>query len=859
MLRYLYGYTGEGLTQYLVTSKSTRKTATEIITYIESALPVSVKASSVMAAASFGPASAMDISPASASEVPTQRITAKMDVTTATPGTPLNLKVKHEILDREEDRLARGINLIVHYDPDYVVYQPIGSTNFPLPVGPLYHNSEQNTITIGWNDQSNNWPNTDAIVELLSLNFLVKEDAPKGEAVFEIDVRYPTTGYNLIPEDGVIFVTVTIEDVKIPITPPEDFRSVEDGITDYSVILAWEPVDGATGYEIQYRLDGGSEEDWTTENVIYVYDGLAVVYGLDAETPYRFQIRSLKGDETSEWTPEDGIIVTTLPPPQEGIIVDTLDDLSLREAIALADSENNVITFAKEIYGGTIILTGGELYIDKDIIIDGAGADITIDANGLSRVFNIAFGTTVTLVGLTLIGGLTTGNGGGILNAGMLTLIDCTITGNEAKRGGGVASTGTTIIVNSTISGNTSHSYGGGVYVQSGTTTIEDCIITGNKMEPIKIPGGAVSGGSGGGVYNAGTLFVTGSEITDNAAPLFSGGGLSNEGKATIENCLIARNSAEWAGGVSNSNHGKIKIINCTIEDNTARQGYGGVGNAGDLTLTDTLVTENTVGKYGGGLGNNMGKAVLNGSTEIINNTPDDIWSKPEDAVIYHNTLVAPASFGAVPVAPVYEISTPTEGELFAKTLTYWEFSAAAISSSAIKDWEVNWGDGSEPTLVLGGPRSRINVTHYFREAGTYSVTIKTTDFDGVVNTITIGTYTVKERVVEPLSVTASIGPELGVQEFSFEAPVVSAAAPMQFTSESRFTEDYLSDLMEIMRQRQMLDLDLSGQKSEGVSFTELIWEDDELFDAEWIGFAEQQEDSDFWDGIFENDLVLLK
>jgi len=223
------------------------------------------------------------------------------------------------------------------------------------------------------------------------------------------------------------------------------------------------------------------------------------------------------------------------------------------------------------------------------------------------------------------------------------------------------------------------------------------------------------------------------------------------------------------------------------------------------------------------------------------------------------NTLVAPAGLSFTPVAPTYEISTPDTGELFAKTLTYWEFSATAISSSPIKDWEIDWGDGSEPTQILGGPRSRISVTHYFREAGTYSVTIKTTDFDGVVNTITIGTYTVKEREIEPLAIAAPIGPELGIQEFSLEEPVaVSFAAPMQFTSESRFTEDYLSDLMEIMRQRQMLDLDQSGQKADSIAFTELIWSDDDLFGDEWHDFSEPEK-ADFWSETLENDLLLLK
>jgi len=741
LLRYLYSYTGEGLTQYLVTSNSTRKTATEIISYIESVLPANTGPSSVMApsATSIAATGTMDLFTASASEMPTQRITASTNVTTAEPGTPLNLKVYHEILDRAEDRLAWGISLIVHYDPVYVEYQPAGSTNFPFPVGSLFHNSLQNTITIGWNDHSFNWPGTDSLVELLSLNFNVKAEAPTGKAVFEIEVNWPTPDYNLIPEDGVVFVEVAV-----------------------------------------------SEKEPTPE------------------TP--------------------STIVTTLSDvidPNDGLI-------SLREAILYAES-GDIITFASKLYGKTITLGGSELFIDKSINIDGIGTGITIDAAKKSRVVSVASGTSVTLAGLAITNGNTTGDGGGINNAGRLTLIDCKITGNSARRGGGITSSGTTTIIGGTISGNTSTSYGGGVYIQRGTTTIENCTISGNAMVGVKLPSGAMSGGFGGGIYNGGTLYLTGGEITNNTALLFGGGGLYNEGRAELDDCIISDNEAEWGGGVSNSNSGTMTITGATIKENKANQGYGGIGNAGNLTLTNTIVTENIARKLGGGLGNNTGAVLLNGTTDIFDNASgdeyQDVWTNREIAETLFNTLVVPTGLSFVPVAPVYEISAPTEGELFAKTLTYWEFSAAAISSSAIKDWEVNWGDGSEPTLVLGGPRSRISVTHYFREAGTYSVTIKTTDFDGVVNTITIGTYTVKERVIEPLAVAASFGPELGIQEFSFEAPVeVYAAAPMQFTSESRFTEDYLSDLMEIMRQRQMLDLDQSGQKSDSVTFTDLIW-----------------------------------
>ena len=142
--------------------------------------------------------------------------------------------------------------------------------------------------------------------------------------------------------------------------------------------------------------------------------------------------------------------------------------------------------------------------------------------------------------------------------------------------------------------------------------------------------------------------------------------------------------------------------------------------------------------------------------------------------------------------------------------------------------------------------------------------------------------YTVKEKVVEPLAIEplaaesfAWIEP-LTVESFAWieseldvpmafslpeEPAMVSFAAPMQFAGENRI-ENYLADLAETMRQRQMLDLDQlrsSGQKADNVTFTDLVWSDDDLFDAEWIGVSEQPEEGDFWDEIFEDDLVLLK
>ena len=85
---------------------------------------------------------------------------------------------------------------------------------------------------------------------------------------------------------------------------------------------------------------------------------------------------------------------------------------------------------------------------------------------------------------------------------------------------------------------------------------------------------------------------------------------------------------------------------------------------------------------------------------------------------------------------------------------------------------------------------------------------------------------------------------------------MVSFAAPLQFAGENR-VENYLADLTETMRQRQMLDLDQPREKTDSVTFTDLVWSDDDLFGDKWIGFSEQEE-SDFWSDAFDEELLTL-
>ena len=138
---------------------------------------------------------------------------------------------------------------------------------------------------------------------------------------------------------------------------------------------------------------------------------------------------------------------------------------------------------------GTIHLTAGELLIDSALSITGPGATrLTIDAAGGSRVVNVdATGSiSVNLSGMTITGGSTTGDGGGILNRETLTLTDVTISGNSAGYGGGLRNF-ETLTVNNSVVANNSANYGGGI-------------------------------------DSAGALTVTGSKIRDNTAVQYGGG-----------------------------------------------------------------------------------------------------------------------------------------------------------------------------------------------------------------------------------------------------------------------------------------------------------------------------------------------
>jgi hypothetical protein len=183
---------------------------------------------------------------------------------------------------------------------------------------------------------------------------------------------------------------------------------------------------------------------------------------------------------------------------------------TLRDAIALANSNGyGDIDFASGVSSITLSNTGTlTLSGTTGINLIGPGATTaTVNGGGPTSnfsVFTVPSNVPAVLYGLTISNGKTSTNGGGIDNAGTLTVVGSTITSNTAVNGGGIANTGTLKIAESTIAGNSatsagSSAYGGGIYSSSGTVTGVNITIAGNSASgvPTDDAGGLyVTGGS---------------------------------------------------------------------------------------------------------------------------------------------------------------------------------------------------------------------------------------------------------------------------------------------------------------------------------------------------------------------------
>lgn len=244
-------------------------------------------------------------------------------------------------------------------------------------------------------------------------------------------------------------------------------------------------------------------------------------------------------------------------------------DCSLREAIAKAEPGDTIVIAA-----GTYTLTlGRELRIDKDLTLTGAGAKATIieattamlsPGSGVSgfRVLTITRGN-VSISGVTIRNGKSTGESAGISNAGTLNLTNSIITKNWANStgsSGGIFNSGSLALTNSTVTENKSSGPGGGIG-NSGTMTITNSTISGNI---------AFNGG-GGGIYNTRMLTLINSTVSGNTTTDQNnrgGGGIANRGRMILRNSTVSGNSGILGGGIMTFGGSTTELVNTIVVNN---------------------------------------------------------------------------------------------------------------------------------------------------------------------------------------------------------------------------------------------------------------------------------------------------
>ncbi|HNA88042.1 MAG TPA: S-layer homology domain-containing protein [Anaerolineales bacterium] len=315
-------------------------------------------------------------------------------------------------------------------------------------------------------------------------------------------------------------------------------------------------------------------------------------------------------------------------------------DCSLRDAIAVS-SAGDTITINVT---GTIMLSLGELIVDKSVDINGPGSGLlTLDGNNLSRIFNLPEATpsnTVSMTGLTMANGYADPNnvcgGGAIANNAFLTLHDVIISNSSAPRGGtclfplGGAilvpnGKGSLTITNSIISGNSTYWDGGGIYFASteGSISLNNVTIDNNQS----------TNAGGGGLYVGDadvTVTINNSTISNNAGNMIGGakgGGLAfyttyTSPDVSIDNSLITLNSAMDGGGIY-SKRLDLTIQNSTISENTSTTNGGGVMLENNIThILGSTFKGNKVNNANGNGGGIMNLALGGtGDLTVVNST----------------------------------------------------------------------------------------------------------------------------------------------------------------------------------------------------------------------------------------------
>ena len=303
----------------------------------------------------------------------------------------------------------------------------------------------------------------------------------------------------------------------------------------------------------------------------------------------------------------------------------------------------------------TVPLTGagkilGQAASEQVILVKGALElqSGVLQNTGGKHIFTVDRGT-LDINGGYIVGGGSDGTpGGGIyVDNGTVNIQGGVIAANRGSSGGGIFfQNGTLNISGGAVTGNwvnSGHDNGGGIYVKSGTLNLSgEGYVTNNykacDCNDCQNDVNNTHGGGGIALANSSVMNMTGGYVTGNYSGL-AGGGIyagffgHNVG-FTMSGGTIAGNCAELGEGgglrIAGGTNGVIQATNKVYITNNitnSNNDWGGGGifvqEKGNLSIMNALITGNTAGGFGGGVG-----ACPTGETLIVNQ---------DGAAIYEN------------------------------------------------------------------------------------------------------------------------------------------------------------------------------------------------------------------------------
>lgn len=287
---------------------------------------------------------------------------------------------------------------------------------------------------------------------------------------------------------------------------------------------------------------------------------------------------------------------------------------SLRAAISSAVSGDTII-FDPVI--STIILSSGEILINKNVTINGPSADkLTVSGDGKSRIFVINSSVEATISGISIINGFTMSSGGAIYNLGTINIMHSTLTNNHCF-----------------VNENPVGERGGGAILNLGIVNISDSIFFNNRVSQefqctrCEAYGGAIL--NKGGIVSITNSTLQYNNVSSDSDDKKGGGAITNHGgRVTIKKCMLLNNVSNFGGAILND--AVLTITESTLSYNSLDV----IENSGTVTISDSTISYNK-DDYNGTI-YNSGTAIITGST-LSHNTVSGLSDSPNYSGIFRN------------------------------------------------------------------------------------------------------------------------------------------------------------------------------------------------------------------------------